>query len=135
MKQILPSCPRITGYEIPHFDWKNKCCWRSDLLSTEVNKEPAADFRCEGFGSAPESCRTRTPCKQTALSPRFVHSRYWHFVLGVNSKLQIIPSRLAFSVNLRLCFSVTKQRDISPSRSPFVFPAGAIVLCAFETMV
>lgn len=77
----------------------------------------------------------RTPCKQTALSPRFVHSRYWHFVLGVNSKLQIIPSRLAFSVNLRLCFSVTKQRGISPSGSPFAFPAGAIVLCAFETMV
>lgn len=58
VKQILPSCPRITGYEIPHLDWKNKCCWRSGLLSVEVNKEPAADFRCEGFGSAPESCCT-----------------------------------------------------------------------------
>lgn len=54
----------------------------------------------------------RAPSKQTALSPRPLRSRYWHFVLGGDSKLQSAPSCLAFSVSLGLCFTLTKQRDI-----------------------
>lgn len=111
---MLSRCLRIRGHEIPHLDWKNKCCWRSDLLlSTEVNKKPTAAFKREGFGWAPESCLMR-PGKQIALSAWFVHSRYWHFILGVNSKLQIVPHGLAFSVNLGLGFGFTNQPAISP---------------------
>lgn len=50
--------------------------------------------------------------------PWFVHGQYWHFILGVNSKLQIVPSCFAFPVHLGL-FSHDK-RDIHPQRSSFV---------------